>query len=234
MTLKSYSEDRCHHCALNKRCFSETTDSNAYKSKVSRHNTLDKDQHYYRRDDACGQVAVVQSGAFKLTQPVPNQADQIIELVLPGDYIGLDALYEAHHQSNAVALQRSRICVVPAHELTETDTAKLLKRSMQQVSWHRLLPRYSAPARVAQLLVRMSESQAQRGLHAQKFSLPMTRTNLSNYLMLALETVSRTLTSFAGQGWIEIQGKEIVIVDEEELRQVAADLPLELRATAQA
>lgn len=234
MSLKHYNDDRCAHCMLSKRCFSETHDSARYKTKVSRHNTLDKDQNYYRRGNDCGQIAVVQSGAFKLVLDVPNQAGQIVELVLPGDYIGLDALYSDTHEHTAIALDRSRVCVVPTQHLFEADSATLLKRSMAHNAWHRLLPRFSAPARVAQMLLRLSQSQTERGLKGCHVTLPLTRTDLANYLMLALETVSRTLTGFSSKGLIEIRGKQVTLLEPTRLETIACDQPVELPATSQA
>jgi CRP/FNR family transcriptional regulator len=41
----------------------------------------------------------------------------------------------------------------------------------------------------------------------------MSRVDIGNYLGLAVETVSRTLTKLEKHGVIKVEGKEVVIVD---------------------
>jgi CRP/FNR family transcriptional regulator len=41
----------------------------------------------------------------------------------------------------------------------------------------------------------------------------MSRVDIGNYLGLAVETVSRTLTKLQKHGAIKVEGKEVVIVD---------------------
>jgi CRP/FNR family transcriptional regulator len=53
------------------------------------------------------------------------------------------------------------------------------------------------------------------------FRLPMSRTDIGNYLGLAVETVSRVFTKMQRNGLLQVEGKEIEILDPDELCQVA-------------
>jgi CRP/FNR family transcriptional regulator len=58
-------------------------------------------------------------------------------------------------------------------------------------------------------------------MSARQFRLPMTRTDIANYLRLAPETVSRILRRFADQGLIETARRDIRLIDAEQLRHLA-------------
>ena len=60
-----------------------------------------------------------------------------------------------------------------------------------------------------------------RGVQAISLNLPMTRTDIGDYLGMCLETVSRALTALCRLGLIEPQSEEVLIVDLARLKVVA-------------
>ena len=59
----------------------------------------------------------------------------------------------------------------------------------------------------------MSERFVRRGFSHTQFRLSMSRVDISNYLGLAVETVSRVFTRFQKNELIATQGKEITLLD---------------------
>ena len=58
-----------------------------------------------------------------------------------------------------------------------------------------------------------------------RFPLPMTRSDIADYLGLTIETISRTLTSFRSEGLIEIPGlSEVVILHRRALESLAGGM----------
>ena len=49
----------------------------------------------------------------------------------------------------------------------------------------------------------------------------MSRVDISNYLGLAVETISRVFTRFQKNGLIETQGKEVILQDSDTLFELA-------------
>ena len=49
----------------------------------------------------------------------------------------------------------------------------------------------------------------------------MSRVDISNYLGLAVETISRVFTRFQKNGLIETQGKEVILQDPDTLYELA-------------
>ena len=84
-----------------------------------------------------------------------------------------------------------------------------------------LLSKKNAEERVASFLLDISQRYQRRGFSASHFRLPMSRVDISNYLGLAVETISRVFTRFQNNELIETQGKEIILRDMDALYEMA-------------
>ena len=84
-----------------------------------------------------------------------------------------------------------------------------------------LLSKKNAEERVASFLLDISQRYQRRGFSATHFRLPMSRVDISNYLGLAVETISRVFTRFQKNELIETQGKEIILKDSDTLYDLA-------------
>lgn len=85
-----------------------------------------------------------------------------------------------------------------------------------------LLTKNTAEQRVAALLLSISSRNARRKLSGTEFRLPMSRTDIGNFLGLTIETVSRVLSRFNKLNLIAVNGKDVQIVDLQELKVIAA------------
>jgi CRP/FNR family transcriptional regulator len=84
-----------------------------------------------------------------------------------------------------------------------------------------LLSKNTADQRIATLVLSISARNKRRKLSAANFRLPMSRTDIGNYLGLTVETVSRVLSRFQKMGVLAVDNKEITITDVETLRSIA-------------
>lgn len=208
---------QCQECALGKDCFSETQNSESLRQKVTGHQHFDKGQVIYAEGAQSKFSAVVQSGAVKLMR-----GEAIVSLALPGDYIGLSSLYADCRIDSAIALERTRICRLDRLD-EEPEAVRLLGREMDQQRWHLTLRDRPAGARLACFVQRLSDHQAKRGLSSTFIQLPLNRTEMGNYLGLALETVSRLLTQFANRGILKATGRQVEILDPDALAQLQVE-----------
>ena len=84
-----------------------------------------------------------------------------------------------------------------------------------------LLGRKSASEKVASFLVMIAEQQARSG--EDELDLPMTRSDIADYLGLTIETVSRTLSKLKQAGLIALPtAVRIEILDRDRLEDMAA------------
>ncbi len=83
-----------------------------------------------------------------------------------------------------------------------------------------LLSKNSAEQRIAALLLSISSRQARRRLSATRFRLPMSRTDIGNYLGLTVETVSRVFSRFQKLELIGVDNKEVELLSPDALRHM--------------
>jgi len=79
----------------------------------------------------------------------------------------------------------------------------------------------SAQQKLAAFLVNLSSRYLTRGYSASRFQLRMTREEIGNYLGLAVESVSRLLSNFKKTGVIEVNYRELELLDLPALRAIA-------------
>ena len=81
---------------------------------------------------------------------------------------------------------------------------------------------WSADQRLAAFLIGISRRLAARGFSATRFQLTMPRTDIANYLRLAPETVSRVLRRFQEDRLLQVDRRELELLDHDALETLAA------------
>jgi len=84
-----------------------------------------------------------------------------------------------------------------------------------------LLSRKNAAERMAAFLLSLSLRFKQRGFSSTAFNLTMTRSDIGNYLGLAIETVSRLFSQFQKKGIIRVSDKLVEIINTDHLTELA-------------
>lgn len=149
-------------------------------------------------------ITTIVAGCVALTKSLGDGRRQIVDLLGPGDAIGLDS--GLIHVCGAEAVTRVRLCARRADPAPADDAMALYEQATRALSRQRdhafLLGRKSARERVASGLIRL---QAVLGAGDGPFHCPLTRQDLGDWLGLVIETVSRTLSTFQREGLLLIQ-----------------------------
>jgi len=152
-------------------------------------------------------VYKVVSGTVRTYKVLADGRRQIGAFYLPGDVFGFEVGDD--HAFSAEAITGSKLLVVRRSGLVgaasrDGDVARelwtLVERELARFQEHVLLLIKSAQERVATFLLWMAD----RMPDGDTVELPMGRQDIADYLGLTMETVSRTLTSFASDGAIEL------------------------------
>jgi CRP/FNR family transcriptional regulator len=232
-TLTGLAHD-CRDCSLSELCLPVSLDSDAVDQLsriVEQGCTLRKGDHLYQAGDGFRAIYAVHSGALKTTELALDGEEQILGFHLPGELVGLDAISDERHPCTAVALETTSVCTLPYRRLEELAASipglqrQLLRVMSREIfADHEMLhamARRSAEARLAIILLNLSERFARRGWSGSRLRLPMTRGELSNYLGVAPETLSRLLKRFHEDGWIRAEGREVELMELERLRELS-------------
>jgi len=184
-----------------------------------------KGEHVFREGEDAEAFFVVRSGTVKSYLLTEDGEEQVLGFYLPGDIFGLDNTETGQRLSSSVTLETTSICRFPHSYLAEkTRGASLLRITSEQMQRdHNLvlmLARKDADGRIASFIDDLAARYWSRGYSGTSFLLTMSRQDIGSYLGLAVETVSRTLTRFQECGVLQVNRREVEILDHETLRKI--------------
>ena len=190
-----------------------------------------KGQHIFRSGDPFRAIYAIRTGTVKMCLTDEDGREHVLGFYLPGEVIGLNAIFPDHFPCDAVALETSQFCrfSFPAISMLATRLPAIQQHLFRLISKelgmaHLLVGDYSADERMAAFLVSLGGRYAVRGFSETHFQLAMRRGDIANYLRLAAETVSRVLGRFRAQELIEVQGRAMILRDLSRLRKMARSL----------
>lgn len=173
-------------------------------------------------------IYAVKSGMFKTVSLDEQGHEHVVGFHLPGELIGLDAIYPQKYPTNAIALGTSSVCAMHFEQLSNlagklpTLQHQLLRLMSKEVSVSQShAPDQSADQKLAAFLLGLSTRYKQRGYSALQFNLAMPRRDIANHLGMAAETVSRLLKRLQESGVIRIDRRELIIEDMQQLKELA-------------
>lgn len=225
--------EACRSCSLSDLCLPvalNTADVDALDHIVQRRRPLSRGELLFHAGGTFGAIYAVRTGALKSMTISEDGEEQITAFHLPGEIVGLDAISFGEHPSTACALETTSTCEIPFEDLEHlAEDVPGLQRQLLRIMSKEIfseqemlhaLARRTAEQRLAIFLISLSDRFSRRGLSATRLRLPMSRHELSNYLGLAPETMSRLFRRFADAGWITASGKEITLEDMDALRSL--------------
>ena len=174
----------------------------------------------HRAGDASDKLFIVHKGKVKVYRLSDSGKEQLVRILMPGDFAGELALFSAtDHDSWAEVMEAAEICTIQQADVRElllqypdislhvlAEFSRRLDASEKQTA---TIATASINARLAQYLADQAE---QAGSFS--FNLPMSRRHLASFLGTTPETVSRRFGEFEESGWIVQTGqRKITILD---------------------
>lgn len=211
---------RCDSCAIRHKAVCGALDN----SELAELNAIAHRRHY-----SAGQIimsdeesveffANIVSGVVKLTKTMSDGRQQIVGLQFAPDFLG-----RTYGQSNpyfAEAATDLELCCFPHDKFERLLKAhpglerRLFERTLDELDaareWMLLLGRKTASEKVASFLLLLARRSAMSGcphqgeIEAPSFELPLTRSDMADYLGLTIETVSRQITKLKSRRVIKL------------------------------
>ncbi|QNP46960.1 helix-turn-helix domain-containing protein [Sphingomonas sediminicola] len=189
-------------------------------------------QPLFHEGDPAMSVFTLTSGAIKLYKLLPDGRRQVTGFMQPGDFLGISV--DDEHAFTAEALEHSQLCSFPRSRFDNFVEENVeVERELYRLAAHELaaaqqqmvlLGRKTATERLASFFLALAE-RAERAIDGEiRFiRLPMSRSDIADYLGLTKETVSRVLALLKRQRLIRLDAIDrIEILDRASLEQVAA------------
>ena len=184
-----------------------------------------KDGEIFAEGDRAAFVYKVLSGVVRTSKLLSDGRRQIDAFHLAGDIFGIEADDEHRFCAEAVgdctvlAYRRSNLATLTANDPeTAKDMTIGMVRSLVRAQDHMLLlGRKSALEKIATFLLDMAD----RAGGSVVLDLPMSRTDIADYLGLTIETVSRSFTQLERQGAIElVSARRVLLSNKAELKRL--------------
>lgn len=227
----SDSVEFCGTCAFSAACLSSGYDKAALSALhvlIEHVGPFQIGDYLFREGDAFNAIAAVRAGVVKTSVFDGHGREQVLGFYLPGEVIGLNAIHTNRYPCNAVALDTVTLCRFSFPQMAtlasrlpglQQHLFRLLSADIGKAA--ALAGDFNADERMAAFIVSLSRRYAARGYSATRLHLPMPRADIANYLGLAAETVSRVLRRFQQDGLIEVERREMEILDPARLSALA-------------
>lgn len=188
-------------------------------------------QTLFHEGDPATRVFTLTAGTLKLYKLLADGRRQVTGFLHPGDFLGISV--DDEHAFSAEAVENSVLCWFPRARFDDfvedqaTMERELYRMAAQELAAARqqfvLLGRKTASERIASFLLSLAErterpTRPQSGL----VRLPMSRSDIADYLGLTKETVSRVISALKRDRVIRLEALDIVqILDRGRLEQLA-------------
>ena len=227
----------CDTCRMRILCLPAALDQQhltALESIIEQRRTLHSGEQLYQQNQPFTALYAVIAGSIKTFSTHEDGWIRINGCHLAGEIFGFSGIDEAHYRSTAKALEDTLVCEIPFADLEELcrkipDLQSRLLHLMSQrlVEDHELAAQFlhkrPARKRIAAFLLSLSTRAARRGDSTTELRLPMSRTDIGNYLGITLETVCRELSRLEKLGVIELHKRDLRILDLPTLRAPICD-----------
>jgi CRP/FNR family transcriptional regulator, anaerobic regulatory protein len=176
-------------------------------------------------------VFTLTRGALKLYKLLADGRRQVTGFLHPGDFLGISV--DDEHAFSAEALEESQLCWFPRNRFDDfVEEQPAMERELYRMAAHELaaaqqqfvlLGRKTASERLASFLLLLAErAELSNGVGAGMVRLPMSRSDIADYLGLTKETVSRVISALKRERIIRLETLEVIqILARERLEQLA-------------
>ncbi len=174
------------------------------------------------------------SGVLSTSKIIGDGRRQITGFLFPGDFVGIAV--RDHYSCTAQAVTSAELCRVPRDPFMGLTTQfpdlkhrllEVVSNELGEAQYHMLmLGRKNAEERLASFLLYLSRRAPLRGEPDNPIELPMSRGDISDYLGLTLETVSRTFASLRNKRLIEFTDtRRVRLIARGQLQALVEALP---------
>jgi CRP/FNR family transcriptional regulator len=189
---------------------------------------LSPGQTLFYEGDPATRVFTLTRGTLKLYKLLADGRRHVTGFMHPGNFLGISI--DDEHAFSAEALEDAQLCWFPRNRFDDfVEEHSSMERELYLMAAHELaaaqqqmvlLGRKTATERLASFLMLLSERA--NGDCASSIKLPMSRSDIADYLGLTKETVSRVFSAFRRDRVIRLRSvNEVEIVDRGALEQLA-------------
>jgi CRP/FNR family transcriptional regulator len=186
-----------------------------------------KGEVIFREGTLATNIAYLKTGLVKIHMQGPS-GDKILRLMKSPAYLGLPTTFgdKVNHYS-ATSLSEAQICFISLDTFREFifNNGKfayeiildLCRNELNDYRRYTNLSQKQLPGRLAEILLCMSHEVCKSG----RYELPLTISELADFISTSRESVSRQLSEFNKESIISINRREVTILREDVLQKIS-------------
>lgn len=192
--------------------------------------TFRRGEEIFREGAPGDRLYVIGSGKVKLGHTAPDGREHLLAILGPGEILGEVSLYDpGPRTATATALATTELIEFQHQDLLNLlderpEISQYLLRSLAQ----RLrrtndsladLIFSDVPGRVAKALLDLGRRFGEPIDAGLRVTHDLTQEELAQLVGATRETVNKALAEFSSRGWLQLQGKTVILMDVEKLRR---------------
>jgi CRP-like cAMP-binding protein len=220
---------KCSQCTIGSCALHALKDEEVLEMEEhAHHSQFSRGEILLRQDTPFHSIIYLRSGLVKEYMIHRSSPDQIIQLIKPRSYIGLQSLFTANTSVFSYkAIIDSEVCFIERETFNELIRGNgnfaqeimvsLSKESLSNQQRILGLNQKQIYGKVAEMLLYLSE----QVFDNQAFDLQLTRTELAQMVASTRESVTKTLIWFDREGLIAMNKNQIRILDKKKIMEIA-------------
>src|SRR5215218_8800232 len=192
--------------------------------------TLPRGRVIFNEGEPGDSLYIVVSGKIKLSRRSPDGRENVLAVMGPSDQFGELSVFDPGPRT-ATAVTDVKLARMPqsvlrpwieAHPEIGEQLLRVLARRLRRTNDSVAdLIFTDVPGRVAKALLQMADRFGSRDTEGLRVKHDLTQEELAQLVGASRETVNKALADFVHRGWIQLQGKSVVVLDEDRLRRRA-------------
>ncbi|GAB4283157.1 MAG: Crp/Fnr family transcriptional regulator [Marinilabiliales bacterium] len=208
--------------------------SEAEKEELSKHMIISqykKGDVIYKEGDKPSGLLCLSQGKVKIFKEGVGGREQIVRMAKPVGFIGYRALFaEENYIASAIAIEDSTVCNIEKNSLlrivkSNPDFAMIIIKSLARElgfsnSRTVTLTQKHIRGRLAESLLFLKDTYGFEE-NGKTIKIYLSREDIANLSNMTTSNAIRTLSMFANEGVIEIDGRKISIIDLHKLERIS-------------
>ncbi|RAR70048.1 Crp/Fnr family transcriptional regulator [Flavobacterium aciduliphilum] len=192
--------------------------------------TIKKGEAIFEEGETVNGIFCVKDGVCKLSKLSANGKDQIVKLVKSGELLGQRSLISDEPANlSAVALEDMQVCFIPKSDIMaffnnnnqfSMNVMKTICGDLKDADDHMVsMAQKSVKERLAETLIYLEDTFGKNTDGTLRIQI--SREELAGMIGTATESCIRLLSELNKNGYIELIGKKIAIIDRNKLKRMA-------------
>lgn len=218
---------------LKKLSFFATFDDESLNklSEIITEREYKKGRNIFIEGETAEAVYVVKSGKVKIYKTAQDGKEHIIHIMGDGEVFAESCIFDVcPYPASADAVENTVVYVISNRELESilekhpkiaVQLVKVMSKRLRMVAMQiENLSLKDAYQKTAALIVQLFKVNNKEMKNGSRIKLEVSRTDMANMVGLTRETLTRALFKLKSDGIIDVDGKDLIIIDKETLMDI--------------